>query len=96
MSKESLKKSLEKEQFKLIFDENKSLFLLKEKDGIIFEISTDSFEEDDIKELLLQEIEHHLKMIEIEDKNYFDDCDSFYLKGDWKKLLLKIKKIVNK
>ncbi|WP_152633158.1 hypothetical protein [Aliarcobacter butzleri] len=60
--------------------------------SIVFSVDCESSEE--LQEVLIKECKHHLEMIETKDKDYFDDCDAEYLKGDWKKLVQKILEIV--
>lgn len=62
--------------------------------SVVFLVDCDSSEE--LQEVLIKECNYHLKMIRTKDKEYFNDCDEEYLKGDWQKLIKKILKILNK
>lgn len=73
------------DEYELYFGTNKS---------VVFLIDCDSSEE--LRELFIKECKHHLEMIKTEDENYFDDCDAKYLKTEWKDLVEKILRIVEK
>lgn len=62
--------------------------------GVVFLVDSSSSEE--LQEVFIKECKHHLEMIETEDEHYFDGCDTEYLKTEWKDLVKKILKIVEK
>lgn len=64
------------------------------EDSVVFEI--DYNDDDDIKRLILQECDHHIKMIDSEDPDYFDECDAKYLKTTWRNIVVSIKDLLEK
>lgn len=69
------------------------LYFGKDK-SVVFLVDCDS--SDELQEVFIKECKHHLEMIETEDEHYFDDGDADYLKTEWKSLVEKILKIVEK
>lgn len=68
--------------------------LQAEDKAVIADITCDSI--NDLKDEIINDMRHHLEMIETEDEHYFDDCDAEYLKTEWKDLVQNILRIVEK
>lgn len=68
--------------------------LQAEDKAVIADITCDSI--NDLKDEIINDMKHHLEMIETEDEHYYDDCDADYLKTEWKDLVQNILRIVEK